>query len=246
LKEARQIANLGFKEIILVGQDTTAYGVDRYGKSKLAQLLERLEEIDEIEWIRFLYGYPTGISKELIRVMRDSKKICRYIDLPLQHTDEEILKRMRRPSFKYTRRVIDNLRKEMSDITLRSSFIIGFPGETEKRFKRLLSDIKSLSLDWVGFFLFSPERGLESEIPLTAVMERHKELSKVQREITQKKNRMRVGKRFPILIDTPKEAHTEFQAPEIDGKIVLKKRQKPGTLIQKRMEKTRGWYDLVC
>lgn len=246
LKEARQIANLGFKEIILVGQDTTAYGVDRYGKSKLAQLLERLEEIGGIEWIRFLYGYPTGISKELIRVMKDSKKICRYIDLPLQHTDEGILKRMRRPSFKYTRRIIDNLRKEMGDITLRSSFIIGFPDETEKRFKRLLSDIKSLSLDWAGFFPFSPERGLGSEIPLTAVMERYKELSKVQREITQKKNRMCLGRRFPILIDTSKEAHTEFQAPEIDGRIVLKKRQKPGTIIQKRMEKTRGWYDLVC
>ncbi len=246
LKEARQIASLGFKELILVGQDTTAYGIDKYGKSKLPELLKRLDKVEGIEWIRFLYSYPTGISRELIRVMRDSEKVCRYIDLPLQHTDEEILKRMRRPSFGYTKRAIDNLKKDIPDITLRSSFIVGFPGETEKRFKKLLSDIRSLSLDWAGFFLFSPERGLESDIPLKAIRDRYRELSMVQREITVEKNKMRLRKRFPILIDSPKEAHTQFQAPEIDGKILLKKRHRPGALIRKRIEKTKGWYDLVC
>ena len=246
VKEAKQIANLGFKEIILVGQDTTSYGVDIYGKPKLSLLLRKLEEIDKIHWIRFLYSYPTAFTNDLIKTIKTSEKICHYIDIPLQHTDEEILEKMRRPSFKYTRKVIDTIRDNISDVALRSTFIIGFPGETEDRFERLCLDIGKLSLDWVGFFIFSPEQGLKTSVEPKILRSRLKKLGNIQNKITRNKNSTYIKKKYPVLVDTPRSGHTQFQTPEIDGKIVFVKPKKPGKLLKKKIIELRGWYDLVC
>ena len=160
LEEALTLAKKGIKEIIVIAQDTTKYGIDLYGESKLAELLQKLSEIQGIEWIRFLYSYPEGITDELIKVVANNDKIAKYFDIPIQHISNTVLKRMNRKTSKENiKKLIAKIRKEIPDVTLRTSLIVGFPGETEKDFEELKEFVKETKFDKLGAFMYSKEDG---------------------------------------------------------------------------------------
>lgn len=249
LKEAKILAELGIKEIILIGQDTTFYGKDKRN-FLLSSLLENLEKVEKIRWIRLLYTHPAHFPLSLIKIMKNSDKVVPYVDLPLQHTHPEILKKMNRPDFKLAEKVFFLLREKIPEITLRTTFMVGFPGEEEKHFKKLLRDVKRFEFDWVGVFSYSPEKGTEAEreplqVEEKVKRERRREIMELQREITLRKNQKRVGRIFPLLVDAPGEGHTPFQAPEIDGKSILKDGFSPGRLLRVRVKEVREVYDLL-
>lgn len=158
VKEAKDLAGMGIKELILTSQDITFYGYDKGNKSYLVPLLERLEKIEGIEWIRLLYLHPAHFDVSLTGVMKKSPKICNYIDLPLQHTHDEILRSMGRPSFETSLRAIDEIKKSIPDVVLRTTLMVGFPGEKEHHFEKLLTDVKRLEFDWLGAFTYSREK----------------------------------------------------------------------------------------
>ena len=158
LEEAKMLANKGVKEIIVIAQDTTKYGVDLYGESKLAELLQKISEIKGIEWIRFLYSYPEGITDELIDTVKNNDKICKYFDIPIQHISNDVLKRMNRKTSKENIvNLINKIRKKIPNVILRTSLIVGFPGETEQDFTELLDFVKSTKFDKLGVFKYSKE-----------------------------------------------------------------------------------------
>lgn len=248
ISEAQNLTALGVKEIILVGQDTTNFGKDK-GKYLLAQLLQKLEEVNSIKWIRLMYTHPAHFTPELISVLAQSEKICNYIDIPLQHTHDEILSQMRRPKWKICERVINEIRDKMPNIVLRTTFIVGFPGETEKHFDKLMQDVTRLKFDWLGAFTYSREEGtsaakLRRQVPEKIKEKRLQNLLTLQKRITKEKNKKQVGKTFPVLVDTEKEGHTSFQAPDLDGKVFLTQKCTPGELFLGRVKKVRGNYDL--
>jgi len=224
-------------EIILIGQDTTLYGIDLYGEYKLAELLKKLTllKLNNLKWIRLLYTHPTHYSEELIEVIASYSKICSYLDLPLQHISDKILKRMNRPLKK--RNVISlikKLRGRISNLTLRTTFIVGFPGETDKEFEELLNFVKEFRFERLGAFIFSREEGTPAydfpqQIPMRTKKERLKELMLTQQSISNEINSSYMGKEIEVLIDEiqsgkPKIAigRTKADAPEIDGKVVIK------------------------
>ena len=160
IEEAKILANKGIKEIIIIAQDTTKYGIDIYGEPKLAELLQKISEIPEIKWIRFLYSYPEGITDELIQTVKNNEKICKYFDIPIQHISDSILKKMnRRTNKKQIENLLEKLRNEISDVTLRTSLIVGFPGETERDFEELSEFVKTAKFDKLGAFMYSKEEG---------------------------------------------------------------------------------------
>lgn len=250
--EARALAATGIKELILVAQDTTAYGLDCYGEYRLPQLLQALACISEIEWIRLLYAYPTRITPQLVEVMAGEEKVVPYMDLPLQHASEDVLRRMNRPGgLKASLKAIDLLRNAMPDIALRSTFIVGFPGEREEDFYRLLEFLKAVRFDWVGAFKYSPEDGtaaasMPGQVPEDVKEERYRRLMLSQQTITKALNERWVGREIPILVEEPGIGRSFRQAPEIDGLIYLEgSHVPPGTFITARITKIRGPYDLV-
>jgi len=250
VKEARALADLGVKELVLIAQDITFYGKDLEGKCLLPSLLEKLEEIDKIKWIRLLYTHPAHFNSTLIQAMVNLDKVCRYLDIPLQHSHNEILTRMRRPKFEVAERVIEKLREKIPNIALRTTLMVGFPGEEERHFNKLLKDVERIKFDWLGAFIYSPEKGTPAysfspKIPLKVKKRRYKELLELQQSVTLEKNKRRLGKVFPILVDADKEGHTEFQAPEIDGKVLLAERHRPGEFLRKRIFQVKDCYDLI-
>ncbi len=250
VKEAKALVNLGVKELILIAQDTTFYGWDLGKKSSLLWLLEKLEKIDKLKWIRLLYTHPLHFTFPLIRMIADSKKICRYIDLPLQHTHNKILARMKRPRFELAEKLVAKLREDIPGVTLRTTFLVGFPGETKEHFNKLLKDIERLRFEWLGAFTYSSEKGtsaysLTPRIPSKVKERRYRELMELQQSITSGFNRAKVGKIYPLLVDKKAEGHTEFQAPEIDGKVFLSKKHLPGELFQGKISQVKDCYDLV-
>jgi len=229
--EARALARQGIKELILVAQDLSFYGRDLYGKRALPDLLRRLVRIDGIEWIRLQYLYPAGFPEEILYLMRDEPKICRYLDIPLQHIDNDILKAMRRGAGeRQTRALLEKIKTLVPDIHVRTTFITGFPGETEEKFGKLEEFIKEMRFDRVGVFTYSAEEGtaaarLPDTIPERIKEERKARLMEIQREISLEKNLKKTGRIMRVLIDAPDDgfywARTEFDTPEADNDVYV-------------------------
>lgn len=231
IEEARQLAGAGVKEIILIAQDTTAYGLDLYGKLRLPELLNALCEIEGIEWIRLLYCYPDKITHELLEVMKNQPKICHYIDLPLQHADDNILKRMnRRGDRAYLKDVISKIRSAMPDAVIRTTFMLGFPGEGEKEFENLAEFINEIEFDRLGCFSFSPQEGtpafdFEDQVEEDVKLRRGEIIMRDQLEIVELKNQEKIGKVYKVLVENydgysdSYTGRTYMDAPEIDGVI---------------------------
>ena len=233
LKEATELADKGVRELILVAQETTVYGKDLYGKKSLHILLKKLCEIRGIRWIRILYCYPEEIYDELIETIRDEKKICHYLDLPIQHASDRILKRMgRRTSKAQLVGIITKLRREIPDIVLRTSLITGFPGETEEDHQELMEFVDEMEFDRLGVFTYSPEEGtpaetMEGQVPEELKEERRDEIMELQQEIAFDKAEDMIGREVLVMIEgkvADENAYvgrTYRDAPNVDGLIFI-------------------------
>jgi ribosomal protein S12 methylthiotransferase len=234
IAEAERLTRSGVSEITLIGQDTTCYAEDFGLKDGLALLLEKLAGIEELRWIRFLYAYPNKITTRLLETIAGHEKICSYIDVPLQHASPAVLKRMKRGGgaeiFLHS---IEKMRRTIPDVTVRSSFIAGFPGETEKEFEELCGFVRAAEFDWMGAFAYSDQEGagayaIDGKIPRREIERRRKHLMQIQRAISKRKKRKLVGKEFDLLLegtsgesDLLLEGRTAMHAPEIDGKVFV-------------------------
>ena len=234
IAEAEHFARHGVKEFNLISQDTTMYGVDLRMKNGLVQLLKSLSKINGIEWMRLFYCYPTFINSELIEYIASEEKVCNYADVPLQHTHDFMLQRMKRQETeKGVRSMIDELRIKVPGIALRTTFITGFPGETDEHFRHLLEFVREIEFDHVGVFTYFHEEGTtafnyQDLVPNEIAVSRRDELMSVQQEINKKKNKARVGEVLPVLIEgaDPEEEYLvtgrlATQAPEIDGQVII-------------------------
>lgn len=231
LIEAKLLAAKGVKEINIIGQDTTDYGKEIYGKRNIDELIKNLSIINGIEWIRLLYAYPSHFPDDLILEIASNQKVCKYIDIPLQHISDNVLKSMRRGiTQRRTKELLYSLRERIPDLTLRTTFIVGYPSETEKDFEELCSFVKDIKFDRFGVFNYSIEESTPSfilgdPIPLEVKEERKNILMEIQKEISQKKNEELIGKRMKVLIDGRDGEHfigrTERDAPEVDGEVLI-------------------------
>lgn len=207
VKEAEELAKQGTKELLLVAQETTLYGVDIYGKKALPELVHELSKISGIEWIRLLYCYPEEITDEIIEAIKNEKKVCHYIDLPIQHSSDAILRRMaRKTNQAELRERIARLRKEIPDITLRTTLITGFPGETEEDFKELYNFVDEMEFDRLGVFTYSAEEGtpaaeMEGQVAEEVKIARRNEIMELQQEISAEKAEGRIGKVYEVLVE---------------------------------------------
>lgn len=258
LREAERLASQGIQELNLIAQDTTAYGEDLGGRVSLQKLLEGLIQIKGFHWIRFLYGYPKSIyfPNELLELMAKEDRICSYLDLPIQHIDDEILKRMgRRTKSEEIRNLLKRIREFIPSITLRTSLIVGFPGEKDSQFKSLLEFVKETQFDHLGVFKYSQEEGtpasrLPDQVPEKLKEERFRVLMEVQRKISHEKYKKRIGQRMKVLVEGegPQigtlRGRFEGQAPEIDGVVFLKGNAKPGQWVEAQILEALP-YDLI-
>ena len=231
IEEAKALAAAGTKEIILIAQDTTNYGFDLYGKLRLPELLDALCEIDGIEWIRMLYCYPDKITDELLDTMAKQPKVLNYIDLPLQHADDNILKAMnRRGDSAYLRETVNKIREKLPDAVIRTTFIVGFPGEGEEEFENLAEFVNEMEFDRLGCFAFSPQEGtpafdMENQVEEDVKVRRGEIIMQDQLEIVTLKNQSRIGKTYRVIVedyDSYSDSYsgrTYMDAPEIDGTI---------------------------
>lgn len=229
IDEAKQLAESGVKELILIAQDTTSYGLDLYGELKLPELLNELCKIDSIEWIRLLYCYPDRITDELIETMKNQEKVVNYIDLPLQHADDKILKAMnRRGDQALIRNVISKLRTEIPDVVIRTTFIVGFPGEGEEEFETLAEFVNEIEFDRLGVFTFSPQEGtpafdMEDQVDEDIKTRRGEVIMQDQYSIMEEKNNEKIGKTYRVVVEDydgysdSYTGRTYMDAPEIDG-----------------------------
>jgi ribosomal protein S12 methylthiotransferase len=261
VREARRLAAQGVRELLLISQDTTFYGIDRGERGALARLLRELNAIDGLTWIRLLYLYPTTITDDVLDAMAECEKVCRYVDLPLQHASAGVLKRMRRPGNRKTYdRLLARIRERVPDVTLRTTLIVGFPGETDTDFGELESFVADTRFDHVGVFTYSHEEGtraygLADDVPAPVKRARRNALMARQKRIVADTQKSRVGSVVPVLIDGPSPEHElvlqgrlEGQAPDIDPVVVLTDcdpdRHRAGDLIRVRIVGAKG-YDLV-
>jgi ribosomal protein S12 methylthiotransferase len=232
--EAERLAESGVREITLIGQDTTCYGEDFGLKDGLALLLEKLAAIEDLRWVRFLYAYPNKITSKLLETVAAHEKICSYMDVPLQHASASVLKRMKRGGgADVFLRSIARMRRTIPDVTLRTSFIVGFPGETAKEFEELCDFVREAQFDWMGAFAYSDQDGagafgLDKKISPREIERRRKHLMGIQRQISKKKKKALVGREFDLLLegssdesDLLLEGRTAMHAPEIDGKVFV-------------------------
>jgi ribosomal protein S12 methylthiotransferase len=234
VREAERLAAQGVRELLLISQDTTFYGVDRGERGALARLLRRLNGVDGLEWIRLLYLYPTTIDDATLAAMAESDKVCKYIDLPLQHASNPVLKRMKRPG---TRQgydtLLDRIRTRVPGVALRTTFIVGFPGETEEDVEALTDFVTAQAFDHVGVFTYSHEEGttahaLENDVPERVKQARRRRVMSLQKRAVQQRQRRRTGERARVLIDGPSGEHElvlkarlATQAPDIDAAVYL-------------------------
>jgi ribosomal protein S12 methylthiotransferase len=234
IAEAEQLARRGVREVTLIGQDTTCYGEDFGLKDGLALLLEKLSRIDDLRWIRFLYAYPNKITSRLLETIAAHDKICSYVDVPLQHASPSVLKRMKRGGgADVFLRTIEKMRRTIPGLTLRSSFIVGFPGETEKEFEELCDFVKEAQFDWMGAFSYSDQEGAaahsqEKKVPLKEIERRRKRLMQMQRQISKKRKKALIGREFDLVLEGTSdetelllEGRTPMHAPDIDGKVFV-------------------------
>lgn len=258
IKEAKELFDKGYKELILIAQDTSRYGLDLYGESKLAELLKEICKID-FKWVRFLYTYPEMITDELIEVVKSNEKICRYFDMPIQHISNPVLKRMgRKGSSELIREVINKIRTAMPDAVLRTSLIVGFPGETEEQFNELLDFVKEVKFNRLGAFKYSMEDGtpavkLDGHMDETVKEERHDKIMEAQQLVSEEFNASLINKTFECIIDAITEdgeyyvCRTYMDVPDIDGLVFVKneKEHSVGEFIKAKVEQTLE-YDLVA
>ena len=234
LDEAEMLAKKGIKELIVIAQDTTKYGVDIYGESKLAELLEKISKVKGIEWIRFLYSYPEGITDKLINVVATNGKIAKYFDIPIQHISNPILKKMnRRTSKEDVTKIIEKIRKKVPDVTLRTSLIVGFPGETKENFEELLEFVKNTKFDKLGTFMYSKEEGtpaakLPDQIHGNTKKARYNKIMEAQQEISKEILTNKIGKNYKVLVEDMSFdgkyfiGRTMQDVPEEDGLVYIK------------------------
>lgn len=233
LEEARGLAERGVKELIVIAQDTTFYGLDLYHRRALAELLQKLSEIDGIEWIRIHYSYPADFPEDVIDQMAHNPKVCRYMDIPLQHIADSVLDDMHRHvTGEWTRNLISRMRAKVPGVALRTTMIVGFPGETEENFQELLDFIKEAKFDKLGAFTYSEEEGtfgaehLEDNIPQEVKDERYNRLMELQSSISLECNLARVGEELKVIVDDYMDGvfvcRSEYDSPEVDGEVLVK------------------------
>jgi len=234
IAEAERLARSGVREITLIGQDTTCYGEDFGLKDGLALLLEKLAGIEDLRWVRFLYAYPNKITGRLLETIAKHDKLCSYVDVPLQHASAATLKRMKRGgSADIFLRTIEKMRNTIPNVTLRTSFIVGFPGETEKEFEELCEFVRASEFDWMGTFAYSDQEGatafaLDGKLSPREIERRRKHLMQIQKQISRKKKKALRGQQFDVLLEGESEesemlleARSAMHAPEIDGKLYI-------------------------
>jgi ribosomal protein S12 methylthiotransferase len=261
VREAEELAARGVKELILISQDSTFFGNDRGERGALARLLRQLDEVNGLEWIRVLYLYPTTITTETLNAIAECDKVCKYVDLPLQHASDSVLKRMRRPGTRASyARLIQKIRATIPGVAVRSTFIVGFPGETDAEFTELRAFVEETGFDHVGVFTYSHEEGtpagrMNDNVLRRVKLARQRQLMTAQKRLVAAANRRRVGQRVRVLVDGPSAEHPlviagrlSSQAPEIDPIVYFSEADpaicRPGTLVEGEVVAARG-YDLV-
>jgi ribosomal protein S12 methylthiotransferase len=234
IAEANRLASQGVREINLIGQDTTCFAEDLGLQDGLAALLEELAKIEDLRWVRVLYAYPNKITPRLLEVLAQNPRLCRYIDVPLQHAAPAVLKRMKRGgSAEIFLKLIAKMRQTIPDLTLRTSFIVGFPGETAEDFQQLCDFVTAAQFDWLGVFSYSDEEGspafqLGDKVPPKEIERRRRKLMQLQKRISHKRRKLWIGREIEVMLEGPSEetdllweARTTAHAPEIDGKVFI-------------------------
>jgi ribosomal protein S12 methylthiotransferase len=244
VNEASLLADQGVKELVLIAQDLTYYGVDIYKKRKLATLLEKLSDVKNIEWIRLQYAYPAAFPMDVLKVMRERENICNYLDIPFQHISDRLLKSMNRAiDKKGTLKLIERIKKEIPGIALRTSLIVGYPGETEKDLKELMNFVSDVKFDRLGVFTYSHEEStkafkLKDSVSSKVKQNRADVLMQLQQDISFEKNKALIGKTLKVIIDRKENeflvARTEYDSPEVDNEVLIKAHGKTNLIGQFR------------
>ncbi len=259
IEEAKMLANNGVKELIVIAQDTTKYGIDLYGEPKLAELLKELCKIDEIKWIRFLYAYPETITDELLEVVKNNDKICNYFDIPIQHISDKVLKRMNRQSDgKSIRALIKKIRKEIPDAIIRTTVMVGFPGETEEDFEELYDFIKEAKFDRLGAFSYSKEEGtpaarIKTQVHPMTKKSRYNKIMALQQEVYKEVSNKYIGKEIEVLLEERSFdgkyyiARSYMDVPDIDGVVFVNcdEENLEGKFIKVKITNVQD-YDLIA
>ena len=232
IKEAKHLAKNGVKELILIAQDLTFYGLDLYKERRLADLLTQLSKVEGIEWIRLHYDFPTGFPENVLDVMRKNDKVCNYIDIPLQHINDDLLKSMRRGSSKEKiNSLLKGFRVKVPNIAIRTTLIVGYPGETKERFQQLMKWVQDTKFDRLGVFTYSHEENtsayeLEDDVPDKIKKERAEEIMDLQTHISWKLNQEKIGKVYKVLFDRKEGDYfigrTEFDSPDVDNEVLVR------------------------
>ena len=260
VSEAGSLAESGVKELVLIAQDTTVYGRDIYGEPSLAKLLRELVKIDGIEWIRFLYSYPATFTDELIDVIAKEDKVCKYVDIPLQHAHDEVLRRMHRPdTSEKVEKLLDKIRSRIPGVAIRSTFMVGFPGETDAQYQTLRNFVEKQRFDKVGVFTYSreedtPAYDMPNQVPEGVMQERYHDLMSLQSKISEEMNQAMEGKVIRVLVEGRDEEQENIaygrsyrEAPEVDGTVYRENDtdSKPGDMVWVRV--TQGFtYDVAA
>jgi ribosomal protein S12 methylthiotransferase len=259
--ESRRLAELGVRELVIVSQDTMAYGKDLGLDHGITALLRELIKVDGLKWVRFLYCYPNMVSDELVRLVAEEERLCKYFDIPYQHAARSVLDRMKRGGHREIyERQIENIRKRIPDAGVRTSFIVGFPGESASDFNEVLTFMQNVEFDNVGVFLYSDEEGtaafdLNGKVPRSTAERRRDRLMKAQAQISTRRLRAMVGKQVEVLLEGESEesalllqGRMETQAPEIDGRVLIndvgEKKVAPGEFYRVEITESHE-YDLV-
>ena len=256
VKETEFLASRGVKEVMLIAQDLTYYGLDIYKKRKIAELVQKIAEVEGIEWIRLHYAYPAGFPEELLEVIKNNPKVCRYLDIPLQHISDPVLTSMKRAHGKDgTIQLVEKIRKELPEAAIRTTFIVGYPGETEEDFSQLMDFVKIYRFDRLGVFQYSPEEGtsayrLADDVPADVKQERADRLMMLQQEISFALNKEKEGRIFKTIIDRKEGDYyigrTEFDSPEVDNEVLIpagNTKLNPGEFYRLKITKAE-FYDL--
>ena len=262
VREAEQLAAQGVKEILLISQDSSFFGIDRKEKQALSRLLRRLNEVAGLEWIRMLYLYPTTITDDVLRAMAECEKVCKYVDLPLQHASADVLRRMRRPGNRESYdKLLARVRATVPGVTLRTTFIVGFPGETDADFAELCEFVRDTEFDHVGVFTYSHEEGtrafeMDDDVPAAVKTKRRDTLMALQKSIVTRRQKARKGDTIRVIVDGPSpdmplmvQGRLEGQAPDIDAVVLLSEcdleSNAPGSLVTAIVTGA-AEYDLVA
>lgn len=256
VKEAHYLAKKGVRELLLIAQDLSYYGIDIYGKNRLAELIEKVSEVEGIEWIRLHYLYPTKFPMDILPVMRENPKVCRYLDMPLQHIANPVLKNMlRHVTREETEALLEKIRDEVPGVVIRTTMLVGFPGETETDFTELESFVQEQKFGRLGVFAYSQEDGtyaaqkFEDVLDVQTKQERADRIMEIQQSISAELNRQKVGKEFKVIVDRKEGdffvGRTEYDSPEVDGEVLISTQQhlEKGTFVQVRITGSED-YDL--